>query len=130
LRLSAANPSVAAMKTSRAAIVASAFPSLLMLGLFYSLAVHMHSQLGAWPQSIGDRGFSAALIAHGEIAVKYCSVLLLVSMVVVPIGVLVCLLVPRFRFFVRYFAFYALVYLLCWVLILLAPASFLNWWWD
>jgi hypothetical protein len=118
------------MKTSRTAIIVSALPSLFMLGIFYSLAIHMRWQLGAWPQSIGDRGFPAVLSAHGRLAWDYCSFLLLGSMIVVPIGLLVCLLVARLRPFARYFALYALVYLVCWGLMLLAPASFLNWWWD
>ena len=118
------------MKVSRTAIVVSALPSLFMLGIFYSLAIHMRWQLGAWPQSIGDHGFPAVLSTHGHLAWDYCSLLLLGSMIVVPVGILVCLLVARWRGFVRYFALYALVYLVCWGLMLLAPAQFLNWWWD
>lgn len=118
------------MKASRTAIIISAVPSLFMLGMFYSLAIHMRWQLRAWPQSIGDHSFPAVLSMHGRLAWDYCSLLLLVSMVVVPIGILVCLLIARWRPFVRYFVSYALVYLVCWGLMLLAPDPFLNWWWD
>ena len=118
------------MKTSRMAIIVSALPSLLMLGIFYSLAIHMRWRLGAWPRSIGDRGFPAALSTHGRLAWDYCSLLFLVNLVVFPAGILVCLFVARWRPLVRYFALYALLYLVCWGLMLLAPASFLNWWWD
>ena len=118
------------MKVSRPAIIVATLPNLLMLGVFYSLVIHMHWRLGAWPQSIGDRGFPAVLSTHGRLAWDYCSLLLLASMVVVPLGILVCLLVARWRPLVRYFALYALLYLVCWGLMLLAPASFLNWWWD
>jgi hypothetical protein len=118
------------MKASRTVIIVSAIPSLLMFGVFYSLAIHMRWQLGAWPQSIGDHGFPAGLSMHGRLAWDYCALLLLVSMAVVPAGILVCLLVARWRRFARYFAWYALLYLACWGLMLLAPAPFLNWWWD
>ncbi len=118
------------MRASRKAIVISVLPSLFMLGMFYSLVIHMRFSLGAWPTSIGDRGFTAALSAHGRLAWDYCAALLLASMVVLPLGILVCLFVTRWRRFVPYFALYGLLYLVCWCLMLLAPAPFLNWWWD
>src|SRR5687767_2084726 len=118
------------MKVSRTGIIVSALPSLVMLGMFYSLAIHMRVRLGAWPQSIGDRGFPPALSAHGNLASDYGTLLLLGSMVIVPLGILTCLLVARWRPFARYFGLFALLYVVCWGLMLLAPAPFLNWWWD
>jgi hypothetical protein len=118
------------MKASRVALAASALPSLMMVGLFYSLVTHMHWQLGAWPQSIGDRDFPAALRVHGRVTWAYCSLLLMANMVLVPLGILVCLLVEPWKLIVRYFAWYVLLYLVCWGLMLLAPAPFLKWWWD
>ncbi|HEV8713849.1 MAG TPA: hypothetical protein VGX03_13615 [Candidatus Binatia bacterium] len=102
----------------------------IMLGLFYSLVIHMRQSLGAWPTSIGDRGFPATLITHGHVAWVYCAALLLVSMFVLPAGILVCLPVVRWRRFVPYFALCALLYLVCWGFMLLASSPFLNWWWD
>lgn len=101
-----------------------------MLGLFYSLAIHMRHSLGAWPASIGKRGFPPSLVTHADITRNFCAVLLLVSIFVLPAAMLICLLVPRWRRFVAYFALYALLYVVCWGLMLLAPAPFLNWWWD
>ena len=101
-----------------------------MLAVFYSLAVHMRWQLGAWPQSIGDRGFPAALSTHGRLALGLLFASVLRQHGFCPVGILVCLLVARWRRFARYFALYALLYLVCWGLMLLAPAPFLNWWWD
>lgn len=118
------------MKMSRTGIIASALPSVLMLLLFYSLAIHMRYSLGAWPQPIDNAGFPPALSAHGHWASKYCSSLLLISIVVLPVGILVCLLVARWKRVVRYFALYALLYSVSWGLMLLAPPPFLNWWWD
>jgi hypothetical protein len=118
------------MKVSRTGILVSALPSLLMLGLFYSLAIHMRYSLGAWPTSIGTRGFSPFLIIHEQVAWHFCSGLVVASLYTVPIAILVCLLVARWRRFVIFFALYALLHAICWGLILLAPSPFLNWWWD
>jgi len=118
------------MRASRTGIIVSALPSAIMLALFYSLAVHMHHSLGAWPTSIGNRGFPAALVTHEQVTWSYFSALLLFSLFVLPVGILVCLFVARWRRLVPYFALYGLLYLVCWGLILLAPASFLSWWWD
>ena len=101
-----------------------------MLGLFYSLAVHMRLSLGAWPASIGERGFSALLVTHGRVTWHFCEALVLFGIFVWPAAMLICLLVRRFRCFVVYLAVYALLFLGCWGLMLLAPAPFLNWWWD
>ena len=101
-----------------------------MLGLFYSLAIHMRYGLGAWPTSIGTRGFPAALITHGQLTWNFCSTLLAASLFTLPVAILVCLVVTRWRRFVVYFALYGIVYVICWGLMLLAPSPFLNWWWD
>ncbi len=118
------------MKPTRTSIIIAGLPSLLMLGLFYSLAIHLRLSLGAWPESIGTNGFSDSLVAHGRLAWNFCSALFAVSLFVLPVAFLVCLLVARWRRFVIYFALYALFYGICWGLMLLAPARFLSWWWD
>ena len=118
------------MKISRTGIVISALPSLLMLGAFYSLAVHMRLTLGHWPDSIGTIGFPERLIAHGRFAWEFYAALLASSMVVVPIGTVICLLAPRWRRGAIYFASFGVFYGVCWGLMLLAPSGFLNWWWD
>jgi len=101
-----------------------------MLVLFYSLAIHMRYSLGAWPISIGNQGFPPALIVHGELAWRFFWAFTFASIFIGPAAFLICLLVARWRRFVRYFVLYALLYAVCWGLMLLAPASFLNWWWD
>jgi hypothetical protein len=118
------------MKVSRTGLVASALPSLLMLGLFYSLALHMRQSLGAWPSSIGDRGFPASLVVHETVTVYFCIAFVVISVFVVPIAILVCLFVPRWRRLVPYFALYALLFGICWELMHLAPEQFLYWWRD
>ena len=117
-------------KQSRIGIIVAVLPALLMLSLFYSLAIHMHQSLGAWPTSIGERGFPATLITHGIIAVNYFCVLVLVSTFGWPVAFLLCLAVRRRGFCLYYLGVYALGCLVCFGAMLLAPSQFLNGWWD
>ena len=118
------------MSTSRTVITIAALPGLVMLALFYSLALHMHQSLGGWPTSIGERGFPPALVVHSAITVNVFIALFL-SLFVLPIPILVCLLVERWRRFAVYFAVYAGVFLLCFALTqFAAPSHFLYWWRD
>ena len=77
--------------------LAAAAPNVLMLGIFYSLALHMWSVLGGWPSSIGNRGFPAALAWHGDLAIAYSGLLLQFSMVLVPLALLWCSFSERRR---------------------------------
>jgi len=117
-------------KQSRIAVAAAVLPALLMLSLFYSLAIHMHQSLGAWPSSIGERGFPARLVIHGSIAAHYFTILALVSIFAWPVTFLLCALIRRWRVCVYYLGVYAFACLVCFAAMLLAPAQFLNWWWD
>jgi len=117
-------------KQSRIAVAIAVLPALLMLVLFYSLAIHMHLSLGAWPSSIGERGFPEPLITHGYIATNYFALLFLISFIVWLPTFLLCLLVRRWRVGCYYLAVYALTCLACFGAMLLAPSQFLRWWWD
>ena len=118
------------MSASRKGLVIAALPGLVMLGLFYSLAVHMHQALGGWPTSIGERGFPPALVVHSAIAVN-CCIAQFLSLFLSPIPILGCLLVERWRRFTVYFAVYAGVFILCFAITqMAAPAGFLYWWRD
>jgi hypothetical protein len=86
----------AATKPSRVGVILAMLPALLMAGLFYSLAIHMHHVLGGWPTSIGERSFPPSLITHGQIAFEYFTVLFLISVLVWPIAFLLCLFIRRF----------------------------------
>ena len=46
----------------------AALPGLLAILTFSSLALHMHSSLGGWPDFYGTKGLSQALITHAELA--------------------------------------------------------------
>jgi hypothetical protein len=116
------------MRASRSGIVASTLPSLIMLG--YTLAVHMYRSLGGWPASIGERGFPGLLVAHAKITMYFFIALIWFGMFVRPVAIVVCLLRSPWRRFVPYFALYALVFLVSWGLMQLAPEPFLYWWRD
>jgi hypothetical protein len=115
---------------SRAITVLALLPALGMLGLFYSLALHMHQSLGGWPTAIGTRGFSSSLETHASMAFGYFSLLLLVNLLVLPITVLLCVFVRRWRGGIFYLGVYALSYSVGFGAMLLAPSQFLHWWWD
>jgi hypothetical protein len=117
-------------RQSRIAVVAALLPPLLMLLLFYSLAIHMHKSLGTWPTSIGEQGFPALLITHDTIATNYFTVLTLISIFAWPVAFLLCAIVRRWRVCVYYLCLYGFACLACLVAMLLAPSPFLNWWWD
>ena len=105
-------------------------PALVMLGLFYSLAIHMHRALGGWPASTGEDGFPARLITHAEIATGYFAILLLISAVVLPLAFVLSALIRRWRDGIFYLGVYLLSYMVCFGAMLLAPSQFLFWWWD
>src|SRR5437870_9991727 len=102
------------MKALPAGIVVSALPNFLLLGLFYSLAVHMHRSLGGWPTSIGERGFPPFLVTHASVTVDYFVAMFLFSVFVAPVAIIVCLVVRRWRHFALYFALCALLFFVCW----------------
>jgi hypothetical protein len=117
-------------KPSGIAIIAAALPGLVMLGLFYSLAIHMHRSLGTWPNYIGEKGFSPLLIAHSEITINYFGASFFLALFVWPIFFILCLTVPRWRRLVKYLAVCAFSFFASYSLMMLAPSPFLSWWWD
>jgi hypothetical protein len=117
-------------KHSAAGVLLSAAPALMMLGLFYSLAIHMRQALGAWPSSIGENGFPPRLAAHAAFAVQFFQLIVLASIFVWPIAVLACICIRRWRGAIYYLAIYAASCFLCLGLMLLAPAPYLTWWED
>ena len=105
-------------------------PALAMLGLFYSLAVHMYRSLGGWPATIGDHGFPASLVTHASLTAGAFSALVLTGLVAWPLACLSCALVRRWRGAIFYLGVYAIACSICFGAMLLAPSPFLNWWWD
>lgn len=118
------------MKVSRIAILVSTLPGILLLCLFYSLALHMHRSLGGWPTSIGERGFPAPLLAHASLTLNFHIAMIWFGMFVLPLAMLGGFLLPNWRRFVPYMALYLLVFCACMGLMQLAPEPFLDWWRD
>jgi hypothetical protein len=110
--------------------VIAAAPAMAMLLVYYSLAIHMHQALGGWPASIGERGFPAPLILHAKIDMYFCVGLIWSIMFVLPLAVIVCAVVNRWRRFLPYLGVYFMSCILAAGLMQLAPAPFLYWWWD
>ncbi len=117
-------------KHSRWLTALATLPAFITLALFYSLAMHMHNALGGWPASIGERGFPASLVLHAHIAESCFYKLVLICFLVWPVAFLLCLFIPRWKRSLFYLGVYAFSCLLGLGLMLLAPSSFLDWWWD
>ena len=115
---------------SRLAVAAAACHSLLVVGLFYSLALHMQRRLGGWPERIGDAGFPDELVVHANIAQAAFGALLLGALLVLPLGLVFCACVPAARSSLRYLGIYGCLSVGAIGITQLAPAPFLHWWWD
>jgi hypothetical protein len=121
--------SIGHMRVSRTGIIVSAAPGLLALGLFYSLAIHMHQSLGKWPAYIGTGGFPLALRTHSEAAVIGFGILIQ-SLIILPLPLFVSIFVPRWQKFAPYLAVYGASAMIGLVLTMFAPPPFLTWWRD
>jgi hypothetical protein len=117
-------------KQSYIALTVAILPALLMLALFYSLAIHLHHYLGAWPTSIGDRGFPQALRTHEWIAESYFMILLLFTVFGWPLAYALCAAIRRWRVSLYYLGVYAFSCLVCFGATWFAPSQFWDWWWD
>lgn len=111
-------------------VACSMIPAILLVGAWYTLAIHMYLSLGGWPANIGNAGFSSALNLHVEIA-QHCFWLpSLILFVTWPIAVVVFAVVRRWRAGIHYLGIVAIVWALAFGLTQLGPDGFLYWWWD
>lgn len=114
--------------------LSSVLPALAMLGVFYSLAVHMHHSLGDWPSFYGTRGFPSLLTLHAELAGEYFGALLLIFIFGWPIVVTVTVSASmrrwRWRGARAYLGVFAVTCVVCFEATMFAPSPFLSWWWD
>lgn len=114
------------MKISRLGLAVSALPGLFALGVFFSLAVHVH--LIGWQLSSIPLGYwPPAIESHFSFA-NLCYILLHLSTVyIAPVALIVCLAVSAWRRFAIYIGVYMLVCITVLFLTSLAPASFVQW---
>lgn len=107
----------------------AALPGLLVLAAFYSLAIHMHTRLGGWPDFYGTDRLPGGLLPHVQFAYWMFTAGLLLALCM-PAVLAVFALAPRLRSGMIYPASCGLA---CWLGLLLtalAPTGFLQWWWD
>ena len=105
-------------------------PPVVMLVLFYSLAVHMHRDFDGWPSSIGEAGFSEELSRHAHYARYVFGVVLLFSTFAWPVLCTLVLGIGKLRRFQPATVSFGATTLACFALMLLGPGDFLYWWWD
>jgi hypothetical protein len=117
------------VKPGRKAGLIMVSPSLLLVVIFYALAMHMYLSLGKWPYAIGTQGFSGALTVHAEVTMVCFYVLFMLTVFVWPVLFFLSILCG-WRPFANYLGIHALSFAVCFGAMLLAPEPFLNWWWD
>jgi len=115
---------------SRLGMLAAILPGMIMVISFYTLAVHMHSALGGWPDQIGYQGFPEHLIKHSELQSDYCGIMVVSIFVLWPLLLLIFGIVPRFRRFIGYLSLYGISFVVALALTFLGPSKYLYWWWD
>ncbi len=117
-------------RLSAAVVGLAVTPSLILMFLIASLAVHMRLSLGGWPLQIGEEGFSPGLIFHAETTIYYFIFLLYLTLFLMPVAAVTCALISAWRGALNYLAISYVAYCCNWVLLLIMPDGFLYWWWD
>lgn len=115
---------------NRVMIVTCVFHPLASTALFYSLAFHMHRSLDGWPRTLGNQGFPRALAVHADVAIFVFGALAAACVFIWPLAVVLCTCVRKLRPGLRFLGVYALTSAVAFGAMLLAPAPYLNWWWD
>jgi hypothetical protein len=123
-------PTIRAMKPINNNLFLSTIPGLLMIGLFYSLALHLFHSQGQWPESIGTQGFPPLLVAHAKLATTYFLILYIATIYTSPGLFIMLFLVKSLRAYLPYLMIHIATFALCYGCMLLAPPAFLTWWWD
>jgi hypothetical protein len=114
------------VKISRLGIVASALPGVVALAIFCSLAVHIH--MVGWQLSSIPLGYwPPAIESHFSIAGTCFALLFYWTILVLPIALLVCLAVSRWRRFAIYIGVHLFFCVAALFITSLAPASFVQW---
>ena len=102
-------------------------PWAIFIALYFSLALHMFGEFDGYP-AIGTDGFSQLLKLHSAVTGGMFSMLAVASLIILPIGWLVGLLKSRRWLSATNWFFVGLVLTI--ILMRLAPADFIYWWWD
>ena len=111
-------------------IGAAVMPGVIMVGSFYTLAIHMYASLGGWPTTLGESGLSQSLVMHADWTLWYFEAMILTVLFAWPIALVVCIFFSQLRRFIAPLSLFGVSFALCFILMLLGPAGFQNWWWD
>ena len=115
------------LKTIRLALL----PSLVVLLVYYSLALHMWLAFGVWPSGIGEQGFPRALMLHAKaLEILVAAYALLAMFAAIP-ALLTCTFIWRWRKFILPMVVFSLGFFVCMLIMWnVAPAGFLYWFRD
>ena len=122
-------PSSSRRWVSHRGVLAAASPPFAWLGLFYGLAALLRLSLGRWPERLNENPHGWLFNLHFN-ATGLGFIGILLGLLVVPAATLILLAWPSRRRWALYPLIFGAATLLAWVLLHLAPASFLYLWWD
>jgi hypothetical protein len=109
----------------------ASLPAVMMLVLYYSLALHMYVSLAGWPTSIGAAGFHGPLYLHAAATVYFAMGAVILSVTVLPATALVLAVIGRCRHAVPFIMLACLLCILAFIATqFAAPKGFLYWWHD
>ena len=114
---------------SKVGVVSALVYPVLFLLLYFSLAWHLHSALGGWPDRIGLNPGTTAFRIHDSAAALF----FWLGTLLVPVSALAAFLFsffPGYRRAALYYAIFAFAGFVAWAAMHLAPTPFLIWWWD
>jgi hypothetical protein len=102
---------------------------LLWLVLYFSLAFHLRVGLGHWPTSIGQSPGTWLFAVHEKSTWLLAGVMAL-SLYALPAVIVLGFALKRWRHVAVYALGYGAAVLTAFLLMNLAPSSFVHWWWD
>ena len=105
-------------------------PYTIAIMLFYSVAIHIYNALGGWPESIGTRGFPETLLFHINIQNVYLSYLLGFTVFIIPIIIIICSFVKKWRFLIKYLSIQIIGLIIFFLQMFFAPDEYVYWFWD
>lgn len=111
-------------------MVVALTPSVLSLGLFWSLAIHLRHSLGGWPLGIGFAELQGPLLFHAQVAFNFFWLVTQYSIMNWPLYCGISAIFPPFRKTLLYAGIYSAGLALVTIFMFAAPSGFQQWWWD
>ena len=114
---------------TRVGLVGTLVYPLLVVALYFSLALHLRLALGKWPESIGIDPGTLFFHVHAWAA----GLLFWLGFVILPVAAVLTLVfavMPRTRGWAVHLLIFIAACLMAFGMMQLAPSGFTNWWWD